>query len=78
MTDTTTIADALVDGAAFARRALAERLARDIDNPKTPGYAKATMARVLAELLRELEAHETQVDAAAEARRALRSLSEAS
>jgi hypothetical protein len=72
------IADALADGASAARRALAFRLARDIDDPKTPGYARATMARVLADLLRELAEDDAQADAATEARRALRSLRDAS
>jgi hypothetical protein len=72
------IAAALENGAVAARRALADRLARDIDDPKTPGYARATMARVLADLLRELQADDTHIDAATEARRALRSLQEAS
>jgi len=45
---------ALDGGVDAARMALARRLARDVDNPKVPAYARAQLARVLADVLDRL------------------------
>jgi len=56
------VVDALLEGPKPARRALALRLARLVDDPETPPHVIASGARVLAAVLEEIE-HEPKPEA---------------
>ena len=62
MTDTSVV-EALEEGPKAARRALALRLARLLDDPSTPPHVIASGARVMAAVLEEIE-HEPKPEAA--------------
>jgi hypothetical protein len=64
------VLEALGVGVPAARMALARRLASEIDSASTPSYVRASLSRVLADLLEAIE-FERAKPAGVEARRLL-------